>query len=171
MSIIINDKAVTITENESISRYLLKRLTKEAGYRLKDLVNAVNDKNNTNFTDQNFANRLSADTIKLIEFIEYLNIMGYDMIIKLPDKEPEKESSFAELASQGYTECKSLNWSSTIIAGKDAVAAAEWIEANLNEFSDMDDTNEIILLLAASRKYKVKCKPVSNDPARQIYML
>lgn len=172
MTININGKDATIPQDDRLSNLLIKRLIKEAGSSSKALVEQINAENNTNFSRQNFCQRLAANTIRLPEFLQILSLLGYEISLTLPEyKEQENHKSFSDFAAEGMTDCKSINWVSTIIAGRDAEAAKTFIEMNLDEFPTQNETNELMLLLAASRHYKVRCKPITDDPTHKIINL
>ena len=74
--------------------------------------------------------------------------------------EPKKDKAFVDLLIEGYADYKSVNFQYVIIAGAKAQEAAQWITENLdNEF---DETQEIMLLIAANRQFGVNCKPIAE---------
>lgn len=168
----INGKAITINDNDRFCYHLVTTLVKESGFSMKGLNERLNQENNTDNSPQNLSNKLTKNSLRIRDFLQIIDILGYDFdfVFKLRDEKKIAEKTFADYASEGLTECKSINWGRTIVAGRDAEIAAQFIEENLEEFPTQDETNEIILLLAASRHFKVKCKPISNDPQKEYYM-
>lgn len=174
----------------------MKQVCYSAEISLAELVrrrNALHPDDKT--TPQNLSNKLSRDSLKLAEFIELVNIAGFTMVFEEvekntqlvdlqgkplrsnPDepetaKEPiaEKSKTFTDLLIDGYCEVKAINFKSAIVAGAKCEEAAKWIEANLKEF-DYDETQEIMLYLAAARQFKVKVKPISADSSREFNMI
>lgn len=150
-------------------------------------------------TPQNLSNKLSRDSLKLSEFFELVDCAGYhnisfvdyendNQLLDLQgnpliskknnseDKESKKETSeqekpktFSDYLTEGFCEVRSQNFESAIVAGAKCEEAARWIEDNLNEY-DYDETQEVVLYLAAAREYKIRVKPISNS-ARKIEML
>lgn len=179
-----------------ISSILIKKICHAAEISMAELVrrrNALHPDDKT--TPQNLSNKLSRDSLKLAEFIELVNIAGFTMVFEevekntqlvdlqgkplrsKPDepetaKEPiaEKSKTFTDLLMDGYCEIKAINFKSAIVAGARCEEAAKWIEANLKEF-DYDETQEIMLYLAAARQFKVKIKPISADSSRAFNMI
>lgn len=83
-------------------------------------------------------------------------------------RKPDNQKSFTELLTDGYCEVESINFDSAIVAGARCEEAAAFIEENIQQY-DYDETQEIILYLAAARQFHVKVKPIQND--RNIQML
>lgn len=83
-------------------------------------------------------------------------------------RKPDNQKSFTELLTDGYCEVESINFDSAIVAGARCEEAAAFIEENIKQY-DYDETQEIILYLAAARQFNVKVKPIHND--RNIQML
>lgn len=156
--------------NDTLSYFLLKRLVKDAGLNLSKIVKIMNEQNPEHkTTPQNLSNKLSRDTLKVSEFIKLIEICGYTISFdriagELPkDGKKQKETkTYAELLTEGYADCDSLNFENIIIAGARAIEAAEWIKDN--QLEGMDETQEIILLIAANRQFGVNCKPISSNP-------
>lgn len=175
----------------------MKQVCYSAEISLAELVrrrNALHPDDKT--TPQNLSNKLSRDSLKLAEFMELVNCAGFNMVFEekeednkglvdlqgkplrsKPDepettKEPiaEKSKTFTDLLMDGYCEVKAINFKSAIVAGARCEEAAKWIEANLKEF-DYDETQEIMLYLAAARQFKVKVKPISADSSREFNMI
>lgn len=186
-----------IEESTNISYDLMKQVCYSAEISLAELVrrrNALHPDDKT--TPQNLSNKLSRDSLKLAEFMELVNCAGFNMVFEekeednkglvdlqgkplrsKPDepetaKEPiaEKSKTFTDLLIDGYCEVKAINFKSAIVAGAKCEEAAKWIEANLKEF-DYDETQEIMLYLAAARQFKVKVKPISADSSREFNMI
>lgn len=168
----INGKAITINENDRFCYHLVTTLVKESGFSMKGLNERLNQENNTDNSPQNLSNKLGKNMLRIRDFLQIVDILGYDFdfVFKKRDEKKTTEKTFADYASEGLTECKSINWGRTVIAGREAETAARFIEDNLEQYPTQDETNEIMLLLAASRHFKVKCKPISNDPEKEYYM-
>lgn len=81
--------------------------------------------------------------------------------VKIKHK-PDNQKTFSELLTDGYCEAESINFDSAIVAGARCEEAAAFIEENIRQY-DYDETQEIILYLAAARQYQVKVKPIKND--------
>lgn len=81
--------------------------------------------------------------------------------VKIKHK-PDNQKTFSELLTDGYCEVESINFDSAIVAGARCEEAAAFIEENIRQY-DYDETQEIILYLAAARQYQVKVKPIKND--------
>lgn len=175
----------------------MKQVCYSAEISLAELVrrrNALHPDDKT--TPQNLSNKLSRDSLKLAEFMELVNCAGFNMVFEekeednkglvdlqgkplrsKPDepetaKEPiaEKSKTFTDLLIDGYCEVKAINFKSAIVAGARCEEAAKWIEDNLKEFN-YDETQEIMLYLAAARQFKVKVKPISADSSREFNMI
>ena len=77
-------------------------------------------------------------------------------------RKPDNQKTFSELLTDGYCEVESINFDSAIVAGARCEEAAAFIEENIRQY-DYDETQEIILYLAAARQYQIKVKPIKND--------
>ena len=196
--IVINTKPT----NKQVTYSIIKALCHAKQISMAELVRRRNTLHpDEPTTPQNLSNKLSRDTLKVTEFLELLNIMGYDRVICVESPtnkglvdyagnplkretqptndspvEPQKrliesqvQKSYAELIAEGYCEVKTINFQSAIVAGKLCEDAAAWIESNL--FDGMDETQEVVLYLAASRQFQVKVKPVSSDPTKEYFMI
>lgn len=180
------------TENH-ISSILIKKICAAANITMAELVRRRNELHPTDkTTPQNLSNKLSRDSLKLAEFIELVNCAGFNMVFEEKednkglvdlqgnplkaetksnvDSESPKPKSFTDLAMDGFCEVKSINFKSAIVAGARCEDAAKWIEDNLKEFN-YDETQEIMLYLAAARQFKVKVKPISADSSREFNMI
>ena len=168
----------------------MKQVCYSAGISLAELVrrrNALHPDDKT--TPQNLSNKLSRDSLKLSEFLELVDCAGFRLVFeevepaeglvdlqgnpltpKSTETNLDKSKTFSELLMDGYCEVKSTNFKSAIVAGAKCEEAAKWIEANLKEF-DYDETQEIMLYLAAARQFKVKVKPISADSSREFNMI
>jgi len=126
-------------------------------------------------TSQNLSNKLYRDSLRVTQFLKLLSAMGYtlsfdlvkDDFKKVDEPEPitphiKDDVKFSDLLIEGYADCKSINFDSIIIAGARASEAARWITENLDTFKEMDETQEIMVLIAANREFKVNCKPVAE---------
>ncbi len=171
---------LTSTADTTFSYAIVKRLVKDAGLTLKKVVQILNKDNAEKTTTQNLSNKLSRDTLKLLEFCRIASACGYDISIHKkgmppegkvdfrPDTTPTPDipkraltNGFKSLMLQGYTDYPSKNFEAVIIAGAKAQEAAEFIINNL--YDGMDETQEVLLMIAANRHYKVLCQPITND--------
>lgn len=157
------------SESDNITRMLMKMLLKDSGLSLTKAVKKLNERfPEHKTTTQNISNKLARDTIKFQEFRELADVCGYELSLdRIRQEQPKRkpitdtpEKTYNELLLDGYADCASVNFDSIIIAGANAEQAAKWIVDNLD--SEFDETQEIILLLAASRQFKVKCKPIAE---------
>lgn len=191
------DEYTTGATQPRISYNLIKKLCHSAEISMAELVKRRNELHpNDKTTPQNLSNKLSRDSLKLSEFIELANCAGFKMIFEEIEKdnrlldlqgnpltseshkepeekatiEQEKQKTFTELLTDGFCEVQSQNFESAIVAGTKCEKAARWIEANLKEF-DYDETQEVMLYIAAARQFKVKVKPISSNPQRNIQMI
>lgn len=154
---------------DSVAYFLVKRLVKEAGLNITKVVRMMNEAHPEHqTTTQNLCNKLSRDTLKVSEFLEIIEMCGYNFSFekigsgetKETQPEPKKDKAFVDLLIEGYADYKSVNFQYVIIAGAKAQEAAQWITENLdNEF---DETQEIMLLIAANRQFGVNCKPIAE---------
>lgn len=150
----------------NISYFLLKRLIKDFGLNISKVVRMMNENNSEHkTTPQNLSNKLSRDTLKVSEFIKLVEICGYTICFNNENYKEENKycnidsrNDYLTLFLDGYSDCKSINFRTIIIAGANAIKAAKWIEDNQND--NMDTSQEIILLIAANRKFNVYCKPI-----------
>lgn len=55
----------------------LKSIIIKSGWTMTAVTNEINNRNNTNYTVQNFSAKLSRGTLKYLEVIEVLDIIGY----------------------------------------------------------------------------------------------
>ena len=189
--LIINiPELLELTKSKRISYDIMKQVCYSAGISLAELVrrrNALHPDDKT--TPQNLSNKLSRDSLKLSEFLELVDCAGFRLVFeevepaeglvdlqgnpltpKSTETNLDKSKTFSELLMDGYCEVKSTNFKSAIVAGAKCEEAAKWIEANLKEF-DYDETQEIMLYLAAARQFKVKVKPISADSSREFNMI
>lgn len=167
---ILHDFPPNETESENLTRMLMKMLLKESGLSLTKAVKKLNEKYPEHkTTTQNISNKLARDTLKFQEFRELAEVCGYQIALNkmgqpAPKQEPKQRESFnktySELLLDGYSDCESVNFDLIIIAGTNAEQAAKWIKENID--SECNETQEIMLLLAANRQFGVNCKPVSK---------
>ena len=160
---------IELNKDDSIAYFLVKRLIKEAGLNITKVVRMMNEAHPEHkTTTQNLCNKLSRDTLKVSEFLEIIELCGYNFSFekigsgetKETQPETKTEKTYTELLLEGYADCKSVNFQSILIAGAKAQEAAQWIIDNLdNEFSE---TQEIMLLIAANRQFGVNCKPIAE---------
>ena len=183
-----------------ISYDIMKQICYSSNITLAELVRRRNLRHpDDKTTPQNLSNKLSRDSLKLSEFFELVDCAGFQQILfqdyendnqlldlqgnpltsKSPEepKEPikktgaqEKSKTFTEYLTEGFCEIQSQNFESAIVAGAKCDEAAKWIEDNLKEFS-YDETQEVMLYLAAARDFQVRVKPISSDSKRKIEML
>ena len=83
-----------------------------------------------------------------------------DKPVKAEPAAKKKEDDFVSYAAQGYAACKSTNFYSIVVAGKEAVKAAQWIESNIDP--EMTAANELVVILAANRQFDVIAKPIGQ---------
>lgn len=83
-----------------------------------------------------------------------------DKPVKAEPAAKKKEEDFVSYAAQGYAACKSTNFYSIVVAGKEAVKAAAWIESNIDP--EMTAANELVVILAANRQFDVIAKPIGQ---------
>ena len=57
----------------------IKSIIVQSGYKLKYINDALNKKNNTNFTIQNLSNKIRNETIQYKLLKEIMDIIGYDI--------------------------------------------------------------------------------------------
>ena len=196
----VNDELQDFTPSEpgadNKTKIALKMMLSDAGLSLTKAVKAMNEKYpDEKTTTQNISIKLSRDTIKFSEMVKLAEICGYNISfdrigkkkstsrstadyeksdevkpIRIKNKtEQHGNKSFSELAIEGYAECQSVNFKNIIIVGQNAETAARWISDNQD--SEMNETQEIMLLLAANRQFKVNCKPISKDDSTTYEML
>lgn len=55
----------------------LKSLMIKSGWSMTSVVNEINERNNTDYTLQNFSAKLSRGTLKYVEVEQILEIIGY----------------------------------------------------------------------------------------------
>ncbi len=189
--LIINiPELLELTKSKRISYDIMKQVCYSAGISLAELVrrrNALHPDDKT--TPQNLSNKLSRDSLKLSEFLELVDCAGFRLVFeevepaeglvdlqgnpltpKSTETNLDKSKTFSELLMDGYCEVKSTNFKSAIVAGAKCEEAAKWIEENINNF-DYDETQEIMLYIAAARQFKVKVKPISADANTEFNMI
>lgn len=171
--IMINSEAFTddLTSNADVtfSYSLVKRLVKDAGLTLKKVVQLLNKNNAEKTTTQNLSNKLSRDTLKVSEFFRIVAACGYDVNIYkkgLPAEgrvviKPELQPTHNMLIALGFTDCKSINFTTILIMGAKCKEAANWIEENQNK--GMSDAEELLLLINANRQFEVECQPIIKN--------
>ncbi|MGO0885165.1 hypothetical protein ACTPDI_20545 [Clostridioides difficile] len=71
-------------ENDYIS--YIKSLFVKENQTIKDINNALNELNNTNFTYENFRKKLANGNIKYSEALEIANVLGYEIVWKKKEK-------------------------------------------------------------------------------------
>lgn len=164
----LHDFPVSEKESENITRMLMKMLLKDSGLSLTKAVKKLNEIHPEHkTTTQNISNKLARDTLKFQEFRELAEVCGYQIALnkigqthlKQP-KSKEANKTYNDLLIDGYADCESVNFDLIIIAGANAEQAAKWIKENLD--SEYNETQEIMLLLAANRQFGVNCKPVAK---------
>lgn len=164
----LHDFPVSEKESENITRMLIKMLLKDSGLSLTKAVKKLNEIHPEHkTTTQNISNKLARDTLKFQEFRELAEVCGYQIALnkigqthlKQP-KSKEANKTYNDLLIDGYADCESVNFDLIIIAGANAEQAAQWIKENLD--SEYNETQEIMLLLAANRQFGVNCKPVAK---------
>jgi len=117
-------------------------------------------------TSQNLSNKLYRDSLRVTEFFKLLNALGYVVSFDFAEKETFKpvlseskdETKLSALLKEGFTDCKSKNYTGIVITGAKAQEAAEFIESNLTD--GMTETQELYLLISANHRFGVDCKPV-----------
>lgn len=55
----------------------LKAIIIKSGWTMTSVVNEINNRNQTDYTVQNFSAKLSRGTLKYLEVVEVLDIIGY----------------------------------------------------------------------------------------------
>ena len=55
----------------------LKAIIIKSGWTMTAVVQEINNRNNTDYTVQNFSAKLSRGTLKYIEVVEILDVIGY----------------------------------------------------------------------------------------------
>lgn len=167
-------------EDSKVTYALLKLLIKNADL---DLAKATRKFNklypDEKTTSQNLSNKLYRDSLRVTEFLKLLNALGYIISFDSVDRadvkplasEIKEDKKLTDLLIEGYADCQSINFDTIIIAGARATEAAQWIADNLNTFKEMDETQEIMLLIAANREFKVNCKPISKDGKSSFHMV
>ena len=184
--VIINGESIDFTRDmelnkeDSIAYFLVKRLIKDAKLNITKVVRMMNEAHPEHQTTmQNLCNKLGRDTLKVSEFLEIINMCGYDIFFEqrdadkrnVPYTEPQKTSytlsfdDFSTLVTEDFTDCKSINFRSIIIAGARAKEAAQWVTSQLTD--DMDIQEEVIMLLNANREFNVVCKPIAKRNIRK----
>lgn len=171
----IYQKAGQESDDTSIVYYLVKRLVKDAGLNLAKITQMLNGARPGNATTpQNLSNKLGRDTLRVTEFIEIVNMCGYDISFELHDAakkntsytEPQKTSytlsfdDFSTLVTEDFTDCQSINFKNIVIAGARAKEAAQWVTSQLTD--NMDIQEEVMMLLNANREFNVVCKPIAK---------
>lgn len=164
--------------DKPVSRLIVNEMLNQRNLSLTAAVKKLNEKfPEHKTTTQNVSNKLARNSMRIYEIAQLamacdfkLVLVGeqnhqYQSTISNPQKqnsitvEHQKSKSFTELLSDGYCEVKTLNFKSAIVAGEKSEEAAKWIEENL--IDDMDETQEVMLYLSATRQFGIKVKPVS----------
>nr|DAO27659.1 MAG TPA: hypothetical protein [Caudoviricetes sp.] len=57
----------------------LKALIIKNGWTITAIVGEINKRNNTNYSVQNFSSKLSRGTLRYLEVVEVLDIIGYQI--------------------------------------------------------------------------------------------
>lgn len=57
----------------------LKAIIIKSGWTMTAVVQEINNRNNTDYTVQNFSAKLSRGTLKYLEVVEVLDIIGYEI--------------------------------------------------------------------------------------------
>ena len=163
----ISHDLITNNPSNNITKTLIKMLLKDSGLSLTKAIKKLNETHPEHkTTTQNISNKLTRDTLKFQEFIELAEICGYQITLnKTMQKSQKQETPFynktySDLLLDGYTDCESVNFDLIIIAGANAEQAAKWIKENLD--SELNETQEIMLMIAANRQFGVNCKPVAK---------
>lgn len=55
----------------------LKAIIIKSGWSMTDVVHEINNRNHTDYTVQNFSAKLSRGTLKYLEVVQVLHIIGY----------------------------------------------------------------------------------------------
>lgn len=164
----LHDFPASEKESENITRMLMKMLLKDSGLSLTKAVKKLNEIHPEHkTTTQNISNKLARDTLKFQEFRELAEVCGYQIALnkigqthlKQP-KTKEANKTYNDLLIDGYADCESVNFDLIIIAGANAEQAAKWIKENSDE--ELNETQEIMLMIAANRQFGVNCKPVAK---------
>lgn len=154
--------------NKSISYYLLKLLLKKCGSNLKKVVNILNDKNPEHKSSpQNLSNKLSNDTLRVKEFLQIIDNLGYSIsfYINVDVKEQETDSkncnfddSVSDLILKGYSSCNSVNFKQIVIVGENAIIAS--IELDKKIKNNMSILDETMAMIDVNNTFNVKCIPM-----------
>ncbi len=181
MSVTITPSEMDITQTgtDNVTKVLIKKLLSSAGLSMTKAIKMVNELHPDDTTSvQNISNKLSRDSISFTEVCRIAEVCGYQVVFKpigTTDAEPEhdnpvkaepevkpakKEDDFVTYAAQGYAACKSTNFYSIVVAGKEAEKAAQWIESNIDP--EMTAANELVVILAANRQFDVIAKPIGQ---------
>ena len=154
--------------NDSYSYRIIKTLCRVAGINLAELVRLKNQKSSEDnqTTPQNLSNKLSRDTLKVSEFFELIDILQYDVLFRpifAPESHPEP--TFESLISEGYTDVKTHNFQTVLIAGKKCRDVKRYISNNFRKtYTEVD---ELILFLKLEKLYNVRIKPFMMPPNTQ----
>ena len=190
MSVIItkDSEGVKPAATDTVTKIIVKKLLSSAGLSLTKAIKLINEMHpDDTLTPQNISNKLSRDSINFTEVVRIAEVCGYQVTfqpINKPDADPEdnvtvpepvqphkektepevkpakKEDDFVTYAAQGYAACKSTNFYSIVVAGKEAEKAAQWIESNIDP--EMTAANELVVILAANRQFDVIAKPIGQ---------
>lgn len=162
------DLSTSENKTDNKTRLLLKLLMRDAGLSLTKTVKKMNEMHpELTTTTQNISNKLARDSINFSEFIALAEACGYSINFckisntpKIQESKKTANSNYNDLLLDGYADCESINFDLIIIAGANAEQAAKWIKENLD--SELNETQEIMLMIAANRQFGVNCKPVAK---------
>ena len=173
----MSNKYISLPEvqnGESLTRALIKMMAKQRKTTLTKIVQTFNQLHpDRQTTTQNTSNKLARNTIQFMEMVELAEACGYVFCLmdateaaKAPVKkfqpgDPLPDTAFLQKFTEGSAICKSINHSNILIAGRNAAAAKEWIEATLSE--GMTQAVEYTVIAMANSKFDVIAKPAEYE--------
>lgn len=71
------------------SKFVIKYMLIENNITLTDLVKMLNEKHNKSISIQNLSNKINRDSLKSVELLQIIEILGYD-IVKRSNKKADE---------------------------------------------------------------------------------
>lgn len=155
---------------ENKTRQKIKAFLAMNGYTLKEVIKKINELHPEKpTTTQNITNKLARETIKFTEVVEIADILGYtvEFIPKTDSKKiyfPATEEhienikQISAMADEDMLKIPSCNFGETIIYGKNAASAAEYL---LNQ-QDLSKADEMMLHQEIKKIFNVTLTVTNN---------
>lgn len=171
----LNGKTPIFPEKQLVSdndtRSLLRMMLDESGLSLSKAVKRMGELHpDIKTSTQNISNKLARDSINFSEFMALADACGYDVSFdKVSDNtEPKKQTTtnkieqhanttFDDKLIEGMADYQSIYYGLVVIAGENALTAAQFIKENVNP--EMSKKEELYFLMYLRHQFNIEWQP------------